>query len=741
MQEQDRTAGSVSADQHSHSMKSSRAPGGAPALSLVAAAVAALLGGTALAQDAKGRAPGPLEIVQVIGSAEDARQIAGSGAVIEPEQIRVEANTDINQLLKTVPGIYIREEEGQGLRPNIGIRAASGGRSSKVTLMVDGVLIAPAPYSNPAAYYFPEAYRMDRIEVLKGAPLLRHGPQTTGGVINLLTPAIPDEPSGAAVARFGRFSTRDVHAYYGGTTGGFGWLVDTVQRSSRGFKTIDRSGRDAGFDIEDYMVKLGWSGERQSVVAKIQYSEQVSDETYAGLTDADFAANPNRRYGLSEIDQMDNEHESYTLTYRADLGPNLALSAIAYDNYFARDWFKGSLGSLVDAANAGDSEALEILHGTRDVAGMEYVHGNRAYDAYGLELNLDVALGDHAVQVGARDHTDEMDRWQPVEIYDQVDGSLVFRQLVEPTGGNNRIERADALSFWVTDEWQVGDALKLNLALRHEDVDSSRRQFADPDRGVLASSLSNSTSEWLPGASMTYDIGPEWQVLAGVHRGFAPLGGGASANQEPETSVNYEAGIRFGRDELFVEAIAFRSDFDNQAESCSIANPCSNGATSGSFVTSEAVVNGLELQLANAWRIGNVRVPLHATYTWTDAEISKDNPTTGVADGDVLADIPENLFSLRLGFETGIGWDNHLVVKHMDETCISVGCNRLNDPFGRTESLTIADIISRYSLTDNTVVFFKVENVTDEQVIIARTPHGARPNKPRTSFVGIELRL
>ena len=83
-----------------------------------------------------GAAPALAQEVQefvIIGSREDARQVAGSGAVISPEQIRVEAATDINQLLKTLPGIYIREEEGLGLRPNIGIRGATSERSSKIT--------------------------------------------------------------------------------------------------------------------------------------------------------------------------------------------------------------------------------------------------------------------------------------------------------------------------------------------------------------------------------------------------------------------------------------------------------------------------------------------------------------------------------------------------------------------------------------------------------------------------------
>ncbi|MGM0563751.1 MAG: TonB-dependent receptor plug domain-containing protein, partial [Pseudomonadota bacterium] len=137
-----------------------------------------------------------LDAVQVLGDNEQARQLSGSAAVVEPRQMDIEGTTDINQVLKTVPGVYIREEEGEGLRPNIGIRSASPGRSSSITLMEDGVLVAPAPYSNPAAYYFPTTMRMQSVEVLKGAPLLRYGPQTTGGVINMVSTPIPDERGG-----------------------------------------------------------------------------------------------------------------------------------------------------------------------------------------------------------------------------------------------------------------------------------------------------------------------------------------------------------------------------------------------------------------------------------------------------------------------------------------------------------------------------------------------------------------
>ncbi len=679
-----------------------------------------------------------LEELTIIGNQEDVRRYPGSGAIIDSEQIRIEAASDINQLLKTVPGLYVQEEDGYGLRPNIGIRGATSERTSKVTLLEDSVPIAPAPYSNPEAYYFPTTLRMHAIEIAKGAPLLRYGPQTTGGVINLLSTPIPDNSEGAVDFRYGENGEWDLLASYGGQSGKLGFLLQTAQRRSDGFKNIDRTDRDSGYDIRDFVLKLGWEGERQSLLFKAQSSSEVSDETYLGLTDADFSRDPNRRYGLSAIDEMDNEHQGYSAVYGLALSDALQFTATGYYNEFARDWFKlDGGGGLIDDANAGDPEAQGILDGTVDATGLNYKHNDREYTSEGIELNFDVDLGAHRLAAGGRLHEDEMDRYQPDEIYDQIGGELVFVEAQQPTGSDNRLEEADAVSLWLTDRWRATAALDVEFALRYEDVQSARRQFATPDRSDTPSRIGNDSAEWLPGASFTYRLGQDWQLLAGVHRGFSPLGGGATESQDPETSINWEGGVRY-EGNWFVEAIGFHSDFENFTENCSNANPCSNGATSGSFITGEAVVRGIEFQAGTVLGPEQLSFPLDLMYTYTDAAVSESNPTEGFVDGDWLASVPEHTFSLRAGVETAFGWDNYIVARYIDEMCVSVGCNRNGDAFDRTEDLFVLDLISRYRVTAEGVVYVKVENLLDEQSIVSRTPDGARPNKPLTASVGLQ---
>jgi Fe(3+) dicitrate transport protein len=682
---------------------------------------------------------GSLERVVIIGTEDDARILAGSGAVISPAQMEQEIVTDVNQVLKTVPGVYIIEEDGAGLRPNIGIRGATAERSEKITLLEDGVLIAPAPYSNPAAYYFPTTMRMTAIEVLKGAPLLRHGPQTTGGIINLISTPIPDENSGELSVVLDQRGSTDVHANYGMRQGQWSWLLETVQRDGKGFKDIDRSSKDTGFDISDYVFKLGWQGDGQSLLLKTQYSEETSNETYLGLTDVDFDADANRRYGLSSIDQMENDHRGISLTHNMDWSDTVTTTTTIYHNTFNRDWFKLSGGgSLVNAANNGDANAQGILDGSIDSVGLNYKHNNRSYLSKGIQFNVDVENGAHLLSMGARLHEDEMDRFQPVDIYDQVNGSLVYQSTNQATGSNNRVEDAKATSLWLLDDWQVNEKLNVNLALRYEDVSTSRTQYGDAARTVVSSTRENDTSEILPGASFTYDLNNEWQVLAGVHRGFSPLGGGAKKNEDPETSTNWELGMRYKRGELTAEAIGFYSDFSDKAENCSLGSPCSNGATSGSFTIGEAEISGVEFQLGTSYAAGEFNIPVNLAYTYTNAEISKDNTVSGLNAGDKLKDVPEDVFSMRVGLEHGSGWDNYAVAKYISDTCVVAGCNNANNAYDETESLFVVDLISHYPLSKDMKIFAKAENVFDKQKIVSRTPDGARPNKPFTLSVGMK---
>ncbi|HEY6552196.1 MAG TPA: TonB-dependent receptor plug domain-containing protein, partial [Vicinamibacteria bacterium] len=248
------------------------------------------------------------ERVMVVGTAEAATELPGAAQILsgEPLRRRQLGFDDINRILRPIPGLNIQDEEGFGHRPNIGMRGSGTDRSSKITLMEDGVLIAPAPYSAPAAYYFPFSGRMEAIEVRKGSSQIKYGPNTVGGALNLVSTSVPSAFRLRAKIEGGQHGNGKLYAHAGDGIGRFGWLVETYQGMSNGFKDLDGGG-DTGFRLQDYHGKLRFgssAGARvyQLVELKLGATDEDSDETYLGLTEDDFRTTPLRRYVASQLD-------------------------------------------------------------------------------------------------------------------------------------------------------------------------------------------------------------------------------------------------------------------------------------------------------------------------------------------------------------------------------------------------------------------------------------------------------
>ncbi|MFW6202187.1 MAG: carboxypeptidase regulatory-like domain-containing protein, partial [Gemmatimonadota bacterium] len=84
-----------------------------------------------------------------MGGRAGAGDVPGAVHVVTEQSLEARAvpYDDVHAILREVPGVNVQQEEGYGLRPNIGLRGTGVERSSKITLMEDGVLIAPAPYA------------------------------------------------------------------------------------------------------------------------------------------------------------------------------------------------------------------------------------------------------------------------------------------------------------------------------------------------------------------------------------------------------------------------------------------------------------------------------------------------------------------------------------------------------------------------------------------------------------------
>ena len=719
-----------------------------------------------------------IEEITIVGQRDNQRQITGAAQYIGPEQLTQQAYSDIQRVLRQAPGISLQVEDGYGLRPNISIRGVATERSGRITLLEDNILIAPAPYSAPSAYYFPTAGRMHAVEVLKGPAAISQGPYSIGGALNMVSTPIPADPTGWLRVEAGEDSTYRLHATYGRTkrtasNGSFGYLLETHQWQSDGFQRIDRSDSKTGLDVEDYTLKLAYGNTRHHLELKLQHTEQDSQQSYLGLTDADLKVDAFRRYGLSALDGIDTQHEQQILRYRLAISDAATFTATAYNNEHERDWFKTegmdldgsaeafshtSWTNVVNAINRGESlqgmspaNLQAILDGVMDtpIGSIQVRSNSREYFSRGVQFRLDwrIKTGDvtQDMEVAVRFHEDEEDRLQRNSSYRQQGGALVLDDTGMPGNAGNRVQQAEAMAVHIIDRIEFG-RWALTPGLRYEDIDQRRTRWetrngrtanpASRDASNIRDTRSNGTQVWLPGLGTTFVMSETASLIAGVHKGFTAPSNAPGVDEEK--AINYELGFRFAGGATSAEAIYFLSDYDNLLGECT-ASSGSDCAIGDAFNGDAARVQGIEAMLSTDLAASRpFSLPLTLNYTWIDGEFSTDIADTDffgdVSKGDPIPYIPEHQFNLSLGWLKG-KWAAYINASYTDGVCTRASCGA----FEKTDGSLTLDLAAHYALTGSIDIYGKVENATDEEDITGRQPYGARPNKVRTAALGVRM--
>lgn len=719
---------------------------------LIALSVVSAISNSAIADD-------DMEHLAIFGSAQAVNDVPGSAHMISQAELEKFNFTDIMRTLTSVPGVYVLEEDGYGLRPNIGMRGTGQNRSEKVTIMEDGVLAAPAPYSAPSAYYFPTAGRMQQVEVLKGTSSAMYGPRTTGGVVNMLSRSIPEDAlAGQVNLSAGQDGFGKAHAYVGGAGQNVSSVFEVFRYQADGFKDVNHTGDDTGFVKNDIMAKVMINSDTdakyyQELEFKLKYSDEDSDETYMGLTEADFNSNPYSRYSASQLDNMDTSHKQLQVNHHIKLSDRFTLGTTAYFNEFSRNWYKTSKVNGLSLSKFDENDPLKRTgidyaaafdNGsfTDDEISVDVKANSRDYESKGIQTVLDADFGAHQVKFGARYHEDEMDRFQWVDTY-ALDNTAYEMTLTEAGihgADSNRIDSAEAVALFVHDEYTVGDFI-INAGLRYEDMTISRKDWAKGviDRNEpLKKDVSNDVEVLLPSLAVTYRATDDLVIIGGIQKGFAPPAPG-NEETENEESINYELGFRYNKEALRGEALFFYSDYDNMHGNCTASQGCEEENIGNQYNAGEVKVSGLEVKTGYEFAAGALTIPVDLTYTFTETEFQNSFKsgldTWGtVTAGDELPYVPENQLQLTVGV-VGEKWRGDVLVRYMDEmrTTAGQGAAASDEVIN---SRTVVDMAAHYSVADNQEITFNVDNLLDKEYMATRTHGSIMVGKPRSVTLG-----
>jgi Fe(3+) dicitrate transport protein len=697
----------------------------------------------------------------LFGQADQIPRIVGSAHAVDEAALERSEHDDVHKVLAEVPGVYVRGEDGFGLRPNIGLRGANSDRSAKVTLLEDGILMAPAPYAAPAAYYFPLTTRMVGLEVFKGPASVRHGPNTIGGAMNLRTRSIPEYGIAHIDLAGGRFGYGKAHGYWGmRSKRGFGIVIEGARVQSSGFKRLDGAATDrgTGFGKNDAMLKLGYttpstSGPVHSVEVRGGVANELSHETYLGLSDADFAENPFRRYAASELGRMRWWRTQAQAGYQVADG-DLELEARAYRHDFRRAWRKlnafadgPSLDTILDNPEAGQSAVFfAILRGEEDTqdanSALRIGTNDRRYVSQGLQSAFRWRPSWQRVanelEVGARVHQDSIARDHIEESYWMTSGTLVRDDTPIDTTTQNR-GTALAAAFHLYDAVTLADRVTVAPGMRVELISTQFTDELDP----ASEPIRRFDAVPVPGVGIHVQATRFLESFAGVHRGFSPVSPGQPRDVRPEFSTSYELGARVRGAGAFGEATGFFSDYSNLTGQCTFSAGCDDSMVGQQFNAGRVFVYGVETNGGYEHRLrSGFRYGVGARYTFTGSSFrsafrSGFSQFGDVEAGDALPYVPMHVGGGNVLFGGEI-WEASATVSYNGPMRDLAGQGAIPDA-DRVDGFAVLDLAGEVAIAPPVRLYATINNATNARYVAARRPFGVRPGAPLTVMIGVKI--
>lgn len=680
------------------------------------------------------------------------KTLPGTYSKISPLNLRQIDPLTSNEILRKVPGLNIVDEEGLGLRVNIGIRGLDPDRSRNVLILEDGLPISLNPYGEPEMYYSPSIDRMSGVEILKGSGQIRFGPQTIGGVVNFVTADPPATPTTNVRLRGGTGNFFSGFASHGNTVGNAGYIINVLHKRAEEVGPTQ-------FELTDINAKFKLDiNAKNRIGLKLGFYDEVSNSTYIGLTQTMFDAGGLDFVRMAPDDLLPIRRYSASLTHEYDMSSDIQLKTTAFGYTTTRNWRRQDFSFNENVGNQ-----TGVVWGDPSVPnGAIYMQNstgnrNRQFEVAGIEpvISISSPVFDRPndLQIGVR------------YLFERAYEQFVIGAKSDASAGANRdneVRTGQALSAFIQNKIEISPKFSISAGLRIENYDYEREilrgryaingQTQVRDTSVLAAS---NTFAFIPGIGIAYLAGTQTTLFGGVHRGYAPprikdaiTSDGFAMDLDAELSTNYELGLR---NTLLtgIEAnlTIFFMDFENQIipVSLSSGNLNATGLANGGRTRHGGVELGLDMDFGILFKSKhNIRLDMATTYV--DSRYSADRflgPEGTNVRGNKLPYAPEWTFwaGLNVELDFGLGFNfNSTFVGDQFTDELNTTIASANGRTGQIDSRTVFDAGIYYRVKKHNLTFrINGKNLTDARYIASRRPQGIRVGLPRFITGGIDL--
>lgn len=678
-------------------------------------------------------------------------KVPGSVAVLDFRSIQKIAPIQGNELFRKIPGLNVVDEEGAGLRINIGVRGLDPDRSRNVLVLEDGIPVALNPYGEPELYFTPPIDKMTAVEVLKGSGQILFGPQTTGGVVNLISTNPPEKESSTLRLRVGTGGFVSTYASYGNTIDKIGFVVSYLN------KRADMMGATR-FNLHDIAAKMSIAlSEKAKIGIKLGLYDEQSNSTYIGLTQTMYNKGGQDYFRMAPNDLLPVRRYHFSATHQYKLSSQWQWNTTAFAYTTTRNWRRQDFSTSAAAANR-----TGVVWGDATVpGGALYMlktngHRNREFGVAAIESQLKWKTAKQLLQAGIR------------LLAERADEQFLIGSKPDAVGGNLRdVEqrKGKAISLYVHDKLAITKKLEINVGLRFEHFDYSRNilrgRFMLNGVAVVADTnvvASNNLMAVIPGGGFNYSLDEGVTLFGGIHRGFAPprtkdaiTSEGMALDLAQEDSWNSELGLRalLGKD-FKAELTLFSMEFNNQIipVSQSSGNANATGLANGGKTRHIGVEAGASFDLAKHMK-KNFSLVFAANGTWIESRFSANRFIVVGANkvnvkNNQLPYAPSLMLnhSIELSSAKGAGIrlsGNFVGKQFADElNTISSSADGRN---GLLASRYITDLSAFARLSKKQILFsLAVKNLTNERYIASRRPQGIRVGIDRQVVLGMEVK-
>jgi len=682
--------------------------------------------------------------IDVISNKSLFRDMPGSVDIIKRVDLEHFDATNGHEIFRHIPGINAVDEEGAGMRINLGIRGLDPNRSMNVLMLEDGIPLQLNPYGEPEMYYTPPIERMSGIEVLKGSGQIIFGPQTIGGVINYLTPDPPSEPEGVIGVKAGQYGYFSAHAGYGTTFGKAGFVINYLHKQAKDLGV-------STFHIDDITGKFKLSLSEKSVLGmKFQFYNEVSNSTYVGITQPMF--DQGQYYPIvAPDDELKVRRVAMNLTHKHFFSNRSMMSTTAYYYNIKRDWRRQDFSYSKSASNQsgviwGDTTvangALYMLNSAR--------FRNRTFDVIGLESRFD---HDYTIRKAGGTFT------AGIRLLGENARDIELNT-TKPTSQSGTM-RADeerpgfAVSGFVHNRFDFSDKWHLTAGIRFEQYWYNRDIYFSGGKDTLIAAESNIFAA-IPGLGLNFNPKEKIALFTGVHRGFSPpvvksaiSNTGEAYDLGPQLSWNYELGMRSEPHRgLNLEATFFYMDFDKQVIPVSESSGAAGtGLINGGKTRHLGVETHIRFDLGK-WMTKDYSLYLEGNFTYVNAIFNNDRFLPSGSDtinviGNALPYAPPYFGNITVGYVTPFGLD----LMFSSSFVASQYADQQNTEEASADGRT--GVIPRHYTLDFTAMYhipkiktkvnLSVKNLSNSRYIASRRPQGIKVGTPVFFTAGLEV--